>query len=127
MYNAFNYNSPYINPVNAGYNYSYSQQKQEIIKVNGEAGARAYQLPPNSSILLLDESQPLIWLKITDGAGYPTLTSYKIEPYTPETAQTKTNELEIRIKRLEDIINESNNSNVTTAKSKQPAFNDKSN
>lgn len=125
MYNAFNnYNSPYINPVTTGYSYSngFSQSRQEIIKVNGEAGARAYQLAPNSSILLLDESQPLVWLKVTDGAGYPTITPYKIEPYTPETSDTfatKANELETRIKRIEEIINESDNFNVTATKSKK--------
>ena len=37
-------------------------------------------MSPNSSIILLDESAPLIWLKMTDGAGYPTITPYRIEP-----------------------------------------------
>ena len=34
-------------------------------------------MPPNSSIILLDESAPLIWLKMNDGAGYPTITPYR--------------------------------------------------
>ena len=46
------------------------QIRSEIVKVNGENGARAYQLAPNSSALLLDESSPIVWLVQSDGAGY---------------------------------------------------------
>ena len=103
-YNAFSNNNSIYNPVSAGMGYS-QLNKQEIVKVNGEGGAKAYQMPPNSSALLLDETQPIIWLKTTDGAGYPAISAYKIEPYTPETVQN--NDIEKRVKRLEDIINES--------------------
>lgn len=44
--------------------------KMEVVKVNGENGARAYSMGPNSSALLLDESGLMIWLVTTDGAGY---------------------------------------------------------
>lgn len=86
--------------------------KQEITRVNGENGAKAFYLPPNSSVLLLDESQPIIWLKMTDGAGYPTIKAYNIIPIETQT-QTDVIGLEARIKRLENYINEqSNNANV---------------
>ncbi len=105
-YNAFPTNNSIYNPATSGYSYTGSQMpKQEIVKVNGEGGAKAYQMPPNSSALLLDETQPIIWLKTTDGAGYPAVSAYKIEPYTPETVSN--NDIEKRVKRLEDIINES--------------------
>lgn len=81
-----------------------SMQRAEIVRVNGEGGAMAYGLPPNSSALLLDENAPLVWLVQTDGAGYKTTRAYKIEPYQAE-CQTDTKTLEERIKRLEDIIN----------------------
>lgn len=58
--------------------------KQEVIRVNGENGANAYQLMPNSSALLMDETAPLVWLVTTDGAGYKTMTPYKITPYQQE-------------------------------------------
>ena len=105
MYNAFNNTSLY-NPVSTGYGFGYSQQKQEIIKVNGREGANAYQMTPNSSVLLLDINQPVIYLKQTDGGGYANITAYKIEPYQSEAAEAS--DLERRIKRLEDIISESN-------------------
>lgn len=91
-------------------NYPYQQMmnnnamRQEIIKVNGRGGAEAYQMPANSSVLLLDESAPLVWLKTTDGAGYPNLTPYSITPYSPEPS-VDLHSLENRIAKLEDIIN----------------------
>lgn len=104
LYNPYNSNT--LNPAQAGNPYQ-PVTKQEIIRVNGENGAKAYQMPPNSSALLLDETQPLIWLKQTDGAGYPTVTAYKIEPYTPEATAAVSSDLERRVKKLEEIINES--------------------
>lgn len=80
--------------------YGYGQQ---IIKVNGENGARAYQMMPNSSALLLDETAPLVWLKETDSVGYPTLSAFKIEPYVPE-PQPDFKELMDRITSLEERL-----------------------
>ena len=44
------------------------QVRSEIVKVNCENGARTYQLAPNSSALLLDESSQIVWLVQSDGA-----------------------------------------------------------
>lgn len=85
------------------YGYGYGQQ---IIQVRGEESARMYQLPPNSSVLLLDETAPLVWLVQTDGAGYKTCTPYKIEKYEPQPAPNY-NELLERLNRLEAQLNES--------------------
>lgn len=82
-----------------------SAQKQEVVRVNGSNGASAYQLPPNSSILLLDETAPIVWLKMTDGAGYPTITAYDIVPHQ-EPTPVDTKSLEARIARLEELFNE---------------------
>lgn len=81
-----------------------NQQRMEIVRVNGENGARAYQLPPNSNVLLLDESAPLVWLVQTDGAGYKTVAPYTITPYQAQPAPDY-NSLVERIQRLEDMIN----------------------
>lgn len=90
--------------------YQFQYQKTEVVRVNGRNGAEAYQLAPNSSILLLDESSPIVWLKTTDGAGYPTLTPYKIEPFIEQ--NTSLQSLESRIARIEEMLNESNASNA---------------
>ena len=81
-----------------------SLQRQEIVRVNGENGAKAYQMAPNSSALLMDESAPLVWLVQTDGAGYKTAVPYTIAPYQSQPAPDL-NDLEDRIKRLEEMIN----------------------
>lgn len=86
-------------------------QRQEIIRVNGKNGAEALNLAPNSSVLLLDENDPIVWLKVTDGAGYPSLTAYSIAPYK-EKPPVDLNGLEARITKLEERINESNTANV---------------
>ena len=95
------------------YSYPYqSFQKYEVVRVNGKNGAEAFQMSPNSSVLLLDETAPIVWLKTTDGAGYPTLTPYSIAPYQPE-PEIDTKSLLQRIERLEGMINEqSNNAKV---------------
>ena len=82
------------------YYQNYQPYMQQIVRVNGEPGAHAYQMAPNSSALLLDETQPVVWLAQTDGAGYKTVTPYSIQPYRkPES------DLEQRVKRLEEMIN----------------------
>ena len=51
-------------------------KKHEIVRVNGRNGVDAFQMGPNDEALLLDVSAPVVWLKTTDGAGYPTITGY---------------------------------------------------
>lgn len=85
--------------------YPYSPVRQQIIKVNGENGARTYQMMPNSSALLLDENAPLVYLAQTDGAGYKTITAYKIEPYQPEPAPN-VGDILARLQKLEERVYE---------------------
>lgn len=96
----------------------YMGTNQQIIKVNGTNGANAFQLSPNSSILLLDESAPRLFLKQTDGAGYPTITAYKLEPYVEE-KQPDINDILARLNKLEETVNAK--SNTTNARRKQTA------
>ena len=84
--------------------WSQNLPRQEIIRVNGENGAKTYQMAPNSSALLMDESAPLVWLVQTDGAGYKTAVPYTIAPYQSQPAPDL-NDLEDRIKRLEEMLN----------------------
>lgn len=121
----------YGNQFNQG-NYGFTPQvpvqpKQEIIRVHGEEGAKAYQLPPNSSILLLDDANPILWFKSTDGAGYPTVIPYDIVPHAQqqEIAQPTYdyNALEERISRLERRLNngKSYSGNARQAQAARPA------
>lgn len=101
--------------------YYNNYNRMEIIHVNGMNGAQAFQMPPNSNVLLLDDTEPIVWLKQTDGAGYPSLTPYKIEPYKPAPpADVKA--LEERIKRLEAMY-ESHSSAVEPEPARIPTGN----
>ena len=106
----------YNNPYNIYQNYQIQGQKTEVVRVNGKNGADAYQLSPNSSILLLDETAPIVWLKTTDGAGYPTVTPYSITPYQPE-PEPDFKSLENRIAKLEATLNAKSNSSNSRKKS----------
>lgn len=78
-------------------------QHTEVVRVNGRGGAEAYQMAPNSSALLLDTTQAVVWLKTTDGAGYPSLAPYSIAPLE-EQKPVDTGDLIKRIERLEAMI-----------------------
>lgn len=107
------YQTPYAYP-----NLYQSQMTQQIIKVHGKSGADLYQMSPNSSVLLLDESEPIIYLAQTDGAGYKTITAYDIQEHR-ELPPVDTHSLEQRIARIEEILNEPNYSDIKPRKYEQ--------
>lgn len=119
----FNYNPYQPNPVVPQYQYPNQQfgqpqmQRCEVTRVNGRNGAEAFRMSPNSSILLMDENDPIVWLKVTDGAGYATVTPYSIAPYQP-TPAVDVASLESRIARLEEILNGKPNESDVKPKSK---------
>lgn len=79
----------------------------DIIHVNGENGARAFRMAPNSNAILLDDTAPVVWLVQSDGAGYHTATPYTIAPMVQAQPEDTIKSLENRLSRLEEIINES--------------------
>ena len=100
------------------YNTLYQYQpKTEIIHVNGENGARAFQMMPNSQALLLDDTAPLVWLASTDGAGYKTVVPYTITPYKPKVINLE--DVEARLTKVEELIR-NEQSNTEHAESEQP-------
>lgn len=114
------FQSQYMNPF--GFMQPYQQPQfqnpVQVVKVNGENGAKAYQIGANSSALLLDESGLLVWLVTSDGAGYKTVTAYDIKPHQTAPAPDY-GSLESRITRIEEIINVNarNTSTVSNVKS----------
>ena len=76
----------------------------QVVRVNGENGAKAFNLGANSSALLLDESGLLVWLVTTDGAGYKSVSAYDITPHQ-QTPAPDYGSLESRIQKLEEIVN----------------------
>ena len=84
---------PQFNPfAQYGYQPNISQnqflQPQSLTKVSGLEGAKAYQMPPNSSAALFHESEDLLYVKTTDGAGFPTIRVFRFEPYDEKPPET---------------------------------------
>lgn len=90
--------------------YSYTNLYQnnpanQVVRVHGKNGAEMYQMMPNSSVLLLDELEPIVYLAQTDGAGYKTITAYDIQVHQ-ELPPVDTRSLEQRITKLEEMLND---------------------
>ena len=92
----------------------------EVIKVNGKPGVDAFQMGPNSSILLLDETANLVWLAQTDGAGYKTATPFTITPFVEKppvdmnALTEKIDSIEAELKELREMYAKPDTSSTTT-------------
>lgn len=98
----YNYNNPYLpNYLNTGLS-----PQMEIQKVSGEESAKAFPIGPNSSVILLDANNPLIWVVTTDSSGYKTVNPFTITPYIPKqpvTTDDLKDQLGSIVTRLEKI------------------------
>ena len=75
----FNYQAPFVNPT----------QAVQLVKVSGIDGAKAYQMPANSSVALFHESEDIMYVKTTDGAGFPTIRTFRFQPMEEEVQATQ--------------------------------------
>ena len=95
MYNPYRgyypYNQPNILP------------QQQVIQVNGKSSVDTIQLAPNSSVLVMDTSAPIVWLCVSDGVGKVTATPYNITLHKDNPAPDMTN-IEARISNIENVI-----------------------
>ena len=107
--------NPMINPYLTPQGQYAQQPRQEVVKVNGENGARAFPIGANSSAMLLDTSGTIVWLVTTDGAGYKTVAPFDIAPH--ETAPAPDfNYLEQRVTTLERMMNNGTSGNPANAR-----------
>ena len=120
MYNPYNaYQNPYSQMPQPYTSQSFFNQPsqnilppQQVIQVNGKQSVDAIRMSPNSSVLLMDNSAPIVWLCVSDGVGNVTSTAYDIMKHQ-ETPPVDTKSLEIRVSKLEEIINDQ--SHVTSS------------
>lgn len=60
--------------------YGLQGQRQDLIRVNGIDGARAYRInSPNSTVPLFDSNQDIMYIVSTDGACFPTIRRFRFE------------------------------------------------
>nr|DAQ31549.1 MAG TPA: hypothetical protein [Caudoviricetes sp.] len=89
MTNPYTLNSP-MNPSNPymnNYNAMQNQMVNNLIRVTGMDGAKAYQMQPNSTVALFDSSEDIMYIKSTDGAGFPTIRTFGFAPIEQPTNQ----------------------------------------
>ena len=103
------YNNPYyaaFNPYGAMAQHSTpTLQPQQIIQVNGKASVDTIQLAPNSSVLLMDTTAPMVWMCVSDGVGKVSATAYDIKVHE-EKPPVDVESIEQRISKVEKIISE---------------------
>ena len=57
-------------------------QTQNLIRVNGIEGAKAYQMSANSTVALFDSNEDIMYIKTTDGAGFPSIRTFNFVEIT---------------------------------------------
>lgn len=65
-------------------------QVQELIRVTGIEGAKAYQMPANSVVPLFDANNDIMYIKSTDGAGFPSIRAFRFSPMEDEALEPPT-------------------------------------
>ena len=80
--------TPYYNqPMN---NQPFPQQTpQNLIRVNGIEGAKAYQMSANSTVALFDTNEDIMYVKTTDGAGFPVIRIFSFTEIKEDTRATQ--------------------------------------
>lgn len=107
-------------------NQQFFQQEpcQNLIRVNGIDGAKAYQMPANSTVALFDSNNDIMYVKSTDGAGFPSIRTFSFTETKEETKQADTTDY-ISRKEFEDFKKElMNNGKQSIQRTK--SINDKS-
>ena len=91
--------------------------QQQIIQVNGKASVDTISLAPNSSILVMDTSAPIVWMCVSDGVGKVTATPYDIvvhqeePPVDVKSIEQRISAIENKMTEMEDKYNAKSNGN----------------
>ena len=79
---------------------------QQVLQVNGKASVDSIQMAPNSSVLVMDTTAPIVWLCVSDGVGRVTATPYDvskhIDPPAPDSVEARLGAIEDALKRMEE-------------------------
>ena len=91
-------------PFNAFQNQNILPQ-QQIVQANGKASIDALRMAPNSSILIMDTTAPLVWMCVSDGIGNVSATPYDITAHK-EPEPLDVNTIETRLAAIEKTLTE---------------------
>ena len=77
---------------------------QQVVQANGKSSISALRMSPNSSVLIMDTTAPIVWLCTSDGLGNVTPIAYDITPHkdapTPDVSS-----FEQRLSAVENGLN----------------------
>lgn len=108
-----NYSGGYVPPSQTAPNAQYAPPAQANIYtyVNGLEGAKAFLVPPNGRVLLMDSDNPVFYMKTANAMGQTSIRTFKFEEVQDQPApkvdyvkQSDLTAFDVRIKRLEDIL-----------------------
>ena len=84
-----------LNQIQNQFNNQYPQYNNplplnnQIIFVQGETGAKAYQIPNNTTILLMSSEGNEFFIKTTDSSGFPTIRKFTFQEHPNQEQQKK--------------------------------------
>ena len=118
--------NPYPNPFGYVQPSAFQQNvlpQQQITQVSGKASVDTIQLAPNSSLLAMDTTAPIVWMCVSDGVGKVTATPYDIvvhkeePPVDMKSVEERISNIEKIIAEMEDRINVKSNAGKPKSKS----------
>ena len=78
-------------------------QPQQVLQANGKSSIDALRMAPNSSVLIMDNTAPIVWLCTSDGLGNVTPVPYDISPHK-DPPPVDMQGLETRVANMEGIL-----------------------
>lgn len=84
-----------LNQIQNQFNNQYPQYNNplplnnQIIFVQGETGAKAYQIPNNTTVLLMSSESNEFFIKTTDSSGFPTIRKFIFQEQPNQEQQPK--------------------------------------
>ena len=98
----------------------YQLPPQQILQANGKASLESLRMSPNSSVLIADSTNPIVYRCISDGLGNVTTEAYDITPHKSEEQIEKENML-VTLTQINERLQklEANYESIATRNSNQ--------
>ena len=77
---------------------------QQILQANGKASIDMIRMSPNSSVLIADTTQPIVWKCVSDGLGNVSKQAFDISPHKSEEEVEKEN-ITALLQNISDRLN----------------------
>ena len=81
---------------------------QQILQANGKASIDNLRMSPNSSVLIADQTAPIVWKCVSDGLGNVTAEAFDISPHKDQAQIEQENTMALlrnmdeRLRRIEE-------------------------